>query len=1276
MKIFTNLFVKAALVLVVSLFSTVAAWGDTETFSYSDHKGNGTSSSGSEYTMTGSKVSITNSKFYCGSSASYAQFYANGTTTITPASGITVTGVQLTASSTSYNGFQSSGTFTASTGSVSGSTSSTTVTWTGSSTAAFTISNNKQIRWTSIVVTYSTSGGLQSNDLSLNASSKSFDLANGVNQTFQLTNSGSANGALSYQSNNTAVATVSNTGLITAIEEGSATITVTQAASATYEGGSATCVVTVSDTRYTISDLTFAAQCGGSGVADDGASWVITSDASESTFDNTSGIHYGTNSANVQYLQLVTSDVNGTIKKVRVNARDAQASGSITVTVGGNSFQCGGQTSVIATNASSDYLFTGTGSGEIIVRIDRGNANTKAIYVKSVKVSYEPSVDPAITASNVDNLAYNATSGSIPYSVTNPTLDGVMSASTTADWISIGADSGTSIAFTCSENSVSTPRNATVTLTYTYNTNETVSKAITVTQAAAPVLYTTIPALFAAAGSSTGVLVTFDSWIVSGVSTNGKNVFVTDTEGHGFVIFDNGGGLGSVYHAGDVLSGTAVPCNLVLYSNSYAELTDLDASDLTITPGGVVSPSVIAMASLSGVNTGALVSYENLSCSINNGKYYLTDATTTLQVYNSLFAFDALESGKKYNITGVYQQYNGTKEIMPRSAADIEEVVVAIPAVTVNTAINVGAEAANGVLPVLYENFTLDSSDVIFYESDGTTPATYSWISASINGENNVAYQISANTGAARTAYFKVYALDDGANEYYSSLVTVTQAAFVYATLPFAWDNKNTPTGVTNSGVGTYTSSPYLKFDTTGDYIILKINEAPGTLTYDIMGNGFSGGTFDVETSADGSNYTNLRTYTELGDKQSVSIDNLAESVRYIKWVYTEKSSGNVALGNITLVSASQPSITVSSNSINATSAETEGTLTVTYKNVETSAGVEISWFEANGTTPASAPSWVDADVNNSFNVEYLIAENTGVERSAYFKVYGVDAGVNDVYSELVTITQAAVSYTSLPFAFDGGKNDVSNTIGLSQSGLGTDYAGSPKLKFDDADDSLLLEFNSVPGVLSFSIKGNGFSGGTFKVQTSVDGSSYTDLATYTELGDVQIVDIENLSADVRFIKWIYTEKVSGNVALGNIKLSAYQVPGTINLTGTLSDGRYWVTFFGGANRYSLPDGAQAFTVNAGKQLYRIGTDGNIIPANTAVVIISDSSSITLTQNFGSKTVAVNGGDNVLQGSSTEVSVSGITGTPYVLGIVGGKLGFYEFTGANIPANKAYYVVE
>ncbi len=177
---------KLRLMMTMLLLAVMGSvWAETVTFDYSAYKGYGTLSSGSEYTMAKTYVSITNDKFYCGSSASYAQFYAGGTTTITPATGVIITQVVLTASSTSYNGYQSSGTISASTGSVSGSTSSTTVTWNGSTTTGFTISNSKQIRWTSIEVSY-TVGSVQTHTaaFSVNGTTSTQDFPEGAAITF------------------------------------------------------------------------------------------------------------------------------------------------------------------------------------------------------------------------------------------------------------------------------------------------------------------------------------------------------------------------------------------------------------------------------------------------------------------------------------------------------------------------------------------------------------------------------------------------------------------------------------------------------------------------------------------------------------------------------------------------------------------------------------------------------------------------------------------------------------------------------------------------------------------------------------------------------------------------------------------------------------------------------------------------------------------------------------------------------------------------------------
>ncbi len=150
------------------------------------------------------------------------------------------------------------------------------------------------------------------------------------------------------------------------------------------------------------STLTFTAACGGSGTADDGAAWTVTSDGIESAFDGTKGIHYGTGKAAVQYIQLSTSDITGTITEVKVNASTASGvSATASVTVGGEAF--GGDAQSLSTTAT-DYTFTGSASGEIVVTVTKPSSATKAIYVKSVAVTYTEGGEPAETYA----ITYNA----------------------------------------------------------------------------------------------------------------------------------------------------------------------------------------------------------------------------------------------------------------------------------------------------------------------------------------------------------------------------------------------------------------------------------------------------------------------------------------------------------------------------------------------------------------------------------------------------------------------------------------------------------------------------------------------------------------------------------------------------------------------------------------------------------------------------------------------------------------------------------------------------
>lgn len=473
------------------------------------------------------------------------------------------------------------------------------------------------------------------------------------------------NAVITWTSSVPTVATVDESGNVTLVAAGTTTIKATYAGDENYLGSEATYELTVeyNDPSNLKATFDFSANK---------YQWTSTNNSSE-YFD---GSDYNATEGDITigFSGKVRLWVSGGSYTMRFYSDDTYGRGQMILTAA-DGFVITGVSITGSTlsfqNPSSGTLNGGewTGSAKVLT-IEKGSS-TSNFYKVDVMYTQDDGT-PSITAEDVE-LAYDATEGSIAYTLSNGVEGGVLRATTTADWLTIGTV-GETIPFTCDANTETTERTATVTLTYTYG-NENVTKDVTVTQAAAPVVYATIPALFEAATSTaTDVNVTFDSWVVSGVSTNGKNVFVTDGA-NGFVIFDSNGGLNNIYSVGSILSGTAVSCKLVLY-NGFAEITNLNASDLTITAGGTVSEADIDMADLTGVNTGALVNYENLTCSVDNNKYYLSDGTTTLQVFNSLYAFEALEDGKTYNITGIYQQYNNTKEILPRSANDIVEVEV------------------------------------------------------------------------------------------------------------------------------------------------------------------------------------------------------------------------------------------------------------------------------------------------------------------------------------------------------------------------------------------------------------------------------------------------------------------------------------------------------------------------------------------------------------------------------------------------------------------------
>lgn len=443
----------------------------------------------------------------------------------------------------------------------------------------------------------------------------------------------------------------------------------------------------------------------------------------------------------------------------------------------------------------------------------------------------------------------------------------------------------------------------------------------------------------ATASPKTG-FVTFSGAIVTFVS--GNNAYLQDASG-AVLFYKSGHGL----TAGKVLTGTAA----VTYKLNYGNPQITDLSGITPAAGSAPDPTSVAQSAWNYTFTNVLNKYFQITGATltkTDNKYYVQLGSDNVQLFKSGGSIGDLNLSKKYTITGFPLLYNSTKEL--QIYADPVEEATTDPLIDASN-LTIEFDATSGEIPYTIENPTGASLSAEITTGD--------WISNIGYASGKVTFTATANTGAQRTATITLSYT--GAD---NRVITVTQKKYGIATLPFTFDggksdveSANNYYGISHTGLGSdYTGSPKLKFDDTGDNVVLRFNEEPGILSFSIKGNSFSGGTFTVQTSADGTAYTNLDSYTTLGDAETKTY-NLESSVRYVKWIYTSKSSGNVALGNINLALPGEPSLPVVNDVAHTvtltTTANMEGWRTFTPSKADQNytADADVYYVSASGAT-------------------------------------------------------------------------------------------------------------------------------------------------------------------------------------------------------------------------------------------------------------------------------------------------------------------------------------
>ncbi|MFN4084115.1 MAG: endonuclease [Bacteroidia bacterium] len=129
-------------------------------------------------------------------------------------------------------------------------------------------------------------------------------------------------------------------------------------------------------------------------------------------------------------------------------------------------------------------------------------------------------------------------------------------------------------------------------------------------------------------------------------------------------------------------------------------------------------------------------------------------------------------------------------------------------------------------------------------------------------------------------------------------------------TLGLGTNGNLTYTGTQNSVSGGVAA----RLDGTGEFITIWFADKPGPLSYWLRGTGIAPnpaftGTFSVQQSVDGNNWTTLRDFIDnMPGSMTRFVDNPSSNARYIRFFYTDKKSGsNVALDSVLIRIAPPP---------------------------------------------------------------------------------------------------------------------------------------------------------------------------------------------------------------------------------------------------------------------------------------------------------------------------------------------------------------------------------
>ena len=315
----------------------------------------------------------------------------------------------------------------------------------------------------------------------------------------------------------------------------------------------------------------------------DEVDWTIAVDNTDafSTFEDKKGMHIGTNKKAISSVELSTSGIKGTVTSIIVNACGASGTtATVSVTVGGNAF---GETKSL-TNSSADYSFTGSAQGDILIKLYQESAK-KAIYIKSITVTYTPDTSDTRTATALSFGTLKTKTLAVNETFTAPTLALTAGEETLTGKTITYSSSYPSVATVDESTGVVTAvANGTAIITASYEGDDTykpASKSYIVIVSEGRYTIAEMKKKITATSSATAESFTLNLTDAVVTYVTGSNAYLQDASGAIFLHLTN-----NPLTAGQKINGI-VNVTACLY-NGLAEIVSLNTDEATITADATI----------------------------------------------------------------------------------------------------------------------------------------------------------------------------------------------------------------------------------------------------------------------------------------------------------------------------------------------------------------------------------------------------------------------------------------------------------------------------------------------------------------------------------------------------------------------------------------------------------------------------------------------------------------------------------------------------------------